>query len=199
MRNQQSIMTNISELKRDGIGSPIQLRIIRNGNMTCIGTKPGFSGDAIQILGQHTSKAYIESVFNVSDCYTVSEYNCPELDKHQKVLESDLYIDVRLSSVIKPLSDTMTIPTTWFCFASKSQLAELGEHPPYFLDLIEMLSKIRDCTKHDGQPYVLLIPTDSIGNEIPINIWKECITNPAKFNCSLLAPSPAITIVAVTN
>ncbi|CAH1421337.1 unnamed protein product [Lactuca virosa] len=156
-------------------------------------------GDAIQILGHHTNQAYIESVLNVLDCYTLSEYNCPELDKHQKVLENDFYIDVGLSSVIKPLANTMTIPTTWFRFASKSQLAELGEHPPYFPDSIGMLSKIRDCTKTYGQPYVLLILTDDSGNEIRINIWKECITNPTKFNRSLLTPSPAMTVVAVTN
>nr|KAJ0201657.1 hypothetical protein LSAT_V11C600324730 [Lactuca sativa] len=85
-------------------------------------------GDAIQILGQRTNQSYIESILNVSECYTISEYSCPELDKYQKVLENDFYINIGLSSVIKPLANTITIPTTWFRFASKSQLTELGEH-----------------------------------------------------------------------
>nr|KAJ0190099.1 hypothetical protein LSAT_V11C800434990 [Lactuca sativa] len=157
------------------------------------------SGDAIQILGQRTNQSYIESVLNVSECYTISEYNCPELDKYQKVLENDFYIDVGLNCVIKPLANTIIIPATWFRFASKSQLTELGEHPPYYPDFIGMLSKIRDCTKHDGQPYVLLILTDDRGNEVPINLWKECFTNPIKFNRSLITPPPTMTVVAVTN
>ncbi|CAI9290401.1 unnamed protein product [Lactuca saligna] len=54
-------------------------------------------------------------------------------------------------------------------------------------------------TKHDGQPYVLLILTDDRGSEVPINLWKECFTNPMKFNWSLITPPPAMTVVAVTN
>lgn len=38
-----------------------------------------------------------------------------------------------------------------------------------------------------------------IGDKIAINLWKESITNPTKFNHSLLAPPPAMTVVAVTN
>ncbi|CAH1444105.1 unnamed protein product [Lactuca virosa] len=197
-------MASISELKHDGIGSPIDLRIIRKWRHDVRLHETWFVGvdrfgDAIQILRQRTSQDYIESVLNVSNCYTISDYSCPELDKYQKVLENDFYIDVGLSSVIKPIPNTITIPTTSFRFVSKPQLLELGEHPPYYPDFIGMLSKIRDCTKHDGQPYVLIILTDSSGDEIPINLWKECITNPTKFNRSLLAPPPAMTVVAVTN
>ncbi|CAI9281552.1 unnamed protein product [Lactuca saligna] len=156
-------------------------------------------GDAIQILGQRTNHAYIESILNLSDYYNIPEYNCPELDKHKKVLENDFYIDVGLNFVTKPLPDTITIPTCWFHFTSKEQLTQLGENALYFPDFIEMLSKIINYTKHDGQPYVLVILTYSSGNEIPINLWKECLTNPIKFIHSLLPPSPAMTIVVVTN
>nr|KAJ0186955.1 hypothetical protein LSAT_V11C900467740 [Lactuca sativa] len=156
-------------------------------------------GDAIQILGQRTNQAYIESKLNVSNCYTISDYNCPELDRHQKVLENTFYIDVGLSSTISPLPDTVTIPTTWFRFVSKPQLIDLGENPPYFPDFIGVLSKIRDCTKQDGQSFILLILMDDSGNEIAINLWKECITVPTKFDRSLPIPLPTITVVAVTN
>lgn len=101
-----------------------------NQNLNHIISLP--QGDAIHILGQRTNQSYIESILNVSKCYTISECNCPELDKYQKVLENDFYIDVGLNSVIKPLANTITIPATWFRFASKSQLTELGEHPPYY-------------------------------------------------------------------
>ncbi|CAI9269283.1 unnamed protein product [Lactuca saligna] len=84
------------------------------------------------ILGQRTNQAYIESIMNVSNYYTISEYSCPELDRHQKVIENTFYIDVGLSSIISPLPDTVTIPTTWFRFVSKPQLIGLGENPPYF-------------------------------------------------------------------
>ena len=62
----------------------------------------------------------------------ISEYSCPELDRHQKVLENDIYIEVGLISVIKPLPDTMTIPKHWFQFVTKSHLMELGEKTPYY-------------------------------------------------------------------
>ncbi|CAH1418756.1 unnamed protein product [Lactuca virosa] len=197
-------MASIAELKRDGIGSPIDLRIIRKWRHDVRRHETWFVGVDRFVRRCDTDprtadKYYIESVLNVSDCYTISDYNCPELDKYQKVLENDFYIDVGLSSVIKPIPDTITIPTTWFRFVSKPQLLELGEHPPCYPDFIGMLSKIRDCTKHDGQPYVLIILTDSSGDEIPINLWRECITNATKFNRSLLAPPPAMTVVAVTN
>lgn len=89
-------------------------------------------GDTIQILGQRTNQSYIESVLNVSECYVISDYNCPQLDKYQKFLENDFYIDVVLMSVIQPILDTMTIPKTWYRFVSKSRLVELGETPPYY-------------------------------------------------------------------
>ncbi|CAI9263566.1 unnamed protein product [Lactuca saligna] len=46
---------------------------------------------------------------------------------------------------------------------------------------------------------ILLILMDDSGNEIAINLWKECITVPTKFDRSLLIPLPAITVVVVTN
>ncbi|CAI9281028.1 unnamed protein product [Lactuca saligna] len=201
--NEQRRITSIYELKRDVIGSAIELRIVQKWRHDVRRYETWFLGvdrfgDAIQILGQRTNQSYIESVVNVSECYTISEYSCPELDKYQKVLENDFYIDVGLSSVIKPLANTITIPTTWFCFASKSQLAKLGEHLPYYPYFIGMLSKIRDYTKHDGQPYVLIL-TDDRGNEVPINLWKECFTNPMKLNRILITPPPAMIVVAVTN
>ncbi|CAI9259629.1 unnamed protein product [Lactuca saligna] len=55
-------------------------------------------GDAIQILGQRTNQSYIESVLNVLECYTISDYSCPKLEKYQKFLENDFYIDVGLMS-----------------------------------------------------------------------------------------------------
>ncbi|CAI9264105.1 unnamed protein product [Lactuca saligna] len=193
-------MTSISELKRDGIGSPIELRIIRKWRHDVRRYETWFLGVDRFILGQRTNQSYIESVLNVSECYTISKYSCPELDKYQKVLENNFYKDVGLSSVIKPLANTITIPATWFRFASKSQLTELGEHPSYYLDFIGMVSKIRDCTKHDGQPTGDKIISESFrGNEVPINIWKECFTNPMKFSRSLIIPPPAMTVVAVTN
>ncbi|CAI9285360.1 unnamed protein product [Lactuca saligna] len=197
-------MTSISKLKCDGIGSPIELRIVCKWKHDVRRYETWFIrvdrfGDAIQILGQRTNQSYIESVLNVSECYTISKYSCPKLHKYQKVLENDFYIDVGLSSIIKPLPNTITIPATWFRFASKSQLTEPGEHPPYDPDFVGMLSKIRDSTKHVGQPYVLLILTDDRGNEVLINLWKECFTNPRKFNRSLITPPPAMTVVAVTN
>lgn len=88
-------------------------------------------GDAIQILGQRTNQGYIESVLNLSNCYTISEYTCPRLDDYQKVLENDIYMDVGIASVIQPIPDTITIPSAWFRFVSKTQLMEFGENPPF--------------------------------------------------------------------
>nr|KAJ0193861.1 hypothetical protein LSAT_V11C800447680 [Lactuca sativa] len=88
--------------------------------------------ESIQILGQRTNQDYIESVLHISNCYIIAEYSCPQLDKYQKVLESNFYIDVGLVSVIRPLLDTVTIPTNWFRFVSKEQLLELREQPPYY-------------------------------------------------------------------
>ncbi|CAH1429433.1 unnamed protein product [Lactuca virosa] len=83
----------------------------------------------------------------------------------------------------------MTIPKHWFRFVTKSHLMELGEKPPYY----------PDCRRQNDEPYVFLLLTDSICNELPIDLWNECITVPTKFNRDLLMPLPAITVVAVTN
>ena len=34
--------------------------------------------------------------------------------------------------IIQPIPDTATIPKSWFCFVSKSQLIDLGEKPTYY-------------------------------------------------------------------
>lgn len=68
--------------------------------------------DAIQILGQRTNQTYIESVFNVSECYIISDYSCPQLDKYQKVLENDFYSDVGMKSIIQRIPYTITVPIT---------------------------------------------------------------------------------------
>ncbi|CAH1435394.1 unnamed protein product [Lactuca virosa] len=105
-----------------------------------------------------------------------------------------------------------------FWFAERnithSTLLELGEHPPYlpvcihiFLhfctfyhkDFIGVLTKIRNCTKKNGAPFVLLVLTDESGDELAINLWKECTISPEKFNLEQLIPPPATTVVAVTN
>lgn len=41
-------------------------------------------------------------------------------------------MDVGLISIIVPLPDTVTIPATWFRFASKTDLLNLGENPSYY-------------------------------------------------------------------
>nr|KAJ0216239.1 hypothetical protein LSAT_V11C300134760 [Lactuca sativa] len=64
--------------------------------------------DAIQILGQRTNKSYIESVLHVSQCYTISDYSCPQLDNYQKFLENEFYINVGLKSIIQPIPETTT-------------------------------------------------------------------------------------------
>ncbi|CAI9298045.1 unnamed protein product [Lactuca saligna] len=156
-------------------------------------------GGAIQILGQRTNQSYIESVLNVLECYTISNYSCPKLDKYQKFLENDFYIDVGLMFVIQNILDTLTIPKTWFRFVTDQNLIDLGETPPYYPDYIGVLSKIRDCTKVGWESYVLLILTAQSGSEIAINLWKDCIGNPQKFNRDSLHPPPATTVVAVTN
>ncbi|CAH1451207.1 unnamed protein product [Lactuca virosa] len=125
-------------------------------------------------------------------------------------------------SVIQPIPDTITIPQTWFRFVSKSHLIELGETPPYypgthhttpshyipvpytvtFTSIQTTLAFYRrsaNCTKASGESFVLLILTDESGSELAINLWKECISNPQKFNHVSLHPPPATTVVAVTN
>ncbi|CAH1428184.1 unnamed protein product [Lactuca virosa] len=159
------MMTSISELKAEGIGGPLQVRILRKWKHDVRQYETWYLavdrfGDAIQILGQRTNQSYIESIFNVSECYVISDYSCPALDKYQKVLENDIYIDVGLKSIIQPIPDTTTIPKNLFRFVSKSHLIELGETPPYYPDFIGVLSKIRDCTKTNKEPFVLLILTD---------------------------------------
>ncbi|CAI9280037.1 unnamed protein product [Lactuca saligna] len=104
-------------------------------------------GDAIQILGQRTNQSYIESLLNVSGCYTISDYSCPKLDKYQKFLKNDFYIDVGLISVIEPIPAILTIPKTWFRFVSKSHLIELGETPPYY-----------PCTNHSSPSDLMPAP-----------------------------------------
>ncbi|CAI9283387.1 unnamed protein product [Lactuca saligna] len=130
-------MMIISELKVEGIGGPLQVRILRKWKHDIRQYETWYLvvnkyADAIQILGQRTNQTYIESVFNVTQCYIISDYSCPKLDRYQKVLENDIYIDVGLKSSIQRIPDTITIPKTWFCFVSKSQLIELGEAPPYY-------------------------------------------------------------------
>ncbi|CAH1421159.1 unnamed protein product [Lactuca virosa] len=195
-------MTSISDLKTDGIGGPLQVRILRKWKHDVRQYETWYLAvdrfaDAIQILRQRTNQSYIESVLHVSQCYTISDYSCPQLDNYQKFLENEFYIDVGLKSIIQRIPDTITIPKTWFRFVSKSHLINLGERPPYYPDYIGVLSKIRDCTKASGESFVLLILTDE--SELAINLWKECITNPDKFNRNSLHPPPATTVVAVTN
>ncbi|CAH1437680.1 unnamed protein product [Lactuca virosa] len=197
-------MTSISELKAEGIGGPLQVRILRKWKHDVRQYETWYLavdrfGHAIQILGQRTNQSYIESVFNVSECYIISDYSCPQLDKYQKVLENEFYIDVGLKSIIQPIPDTITVPKSWFRFVSKSNLIQLGETPPYYPDFIGVLSKIRDCTKANREPFVLLILTDESGSELAINLWKECITNPQKFNRASLDHPSTTTVVAVTN
>ncbi|CAI9259362.1 unnamed protein product [Lactuca saligna] len=96
-------MTTISELKAKGVGGPLQVRILRKWKHDIWQYETWYLAvekyvDAIQILGQRTNQSYIESVLNVSQRYIISDYSCPELDKYQKVLENDIYIDVGLKS-----------------------------------------------------------------------------------------------------
>ncbi|CAI9291019.1 unnamed protein product [Lactuca saligna] len=194
-------MTNISDLI-GGIRGPLQVRILRKWKHDVRHYETWYLGvnkfgDAIQILGQRTNQSYIESVLNVLECYTISDYSCPKLDKYQKFLENDFYIDIGLMYVIQHIPDTIAIPKTWFRFLTKTNLIELEETPPYYPDYIGVLSKIRDCTKVGGESYVLLILTDE--SEIAINLWKDCIGNPQNFNRASLHPPPATTVVAVTN
>ncbi|CAH1436144.1 unnamed protein product [Lactuca virosa] len=56
-----------------------------------------------------------------------------------------------------------------------------------------------DCKKHNGEAFVLLILADESGNEVVINLWKECIASPEKFSRDRLIPPPATTVAAVTN
>ncbi|CAH1421449.1 unnamed protein product [Lactuca virosa] len=137
IREHKQPMTSISEQKAEGIGGPLHVRILRKWKHdvrqyeTWYLTVDRFA-DAIQILGQRTNQSYIEYVSNVSECYIISDYSCPQLDKYQKVLENDFYIDVGLKSIIQRIPDTITVPKTWFHFVSKSHLIELGEAPPYY-------------------------------------------------------------------
>ncbi|CAI9300683.1 unnamed protein product [Lactuca saligna] len=92
-------MTTIFELKAEGTGGPLQVRILRKWKHDIWQYETWYLAvdkyaDAIQILGQRTNQNYIESVFNVSECYIISDYSCPQLEKYQKVLENDFYIDV---------------------------------------------------------------------------------------------------------
>ncbi|CAI9260223.1 unnamed protein product [Lactuca saligna] len=177
-------MTSISDRKADGIDSPLQVRILRKWkhNVPCYETW----GDAIQILGQRTNQSYIESVLNVLECYTISDYSCPKLDKYQKFLENDFYIDVGLMSAIQHIPDTLTIHKTWFRFVTKPNLIDLLETPPNYPVLLYGTN-----TRHKFECIS--------GSEIAINLWKDCIGNPQKFNHYSLHPPPATTVVAVTN
>ncbi|CAI9263281.1 unnamed protein product [Lactuca saligna] len=197
-------MTNISDLKYACEGGALQVRILHKW-------KPQYRryetwylgvdkyGDAIQILGQRTNQGYIESIFHISNCYTISEYTCPYLDEYQKVLENEIYMDVGLISIIVPLPDTVTILATWFRFASKTDLLNLGENPSYYPDFIGVLKKMRNCTKRNGEEFVLLILADESGDEIAISLRKECIDVREKFRLEELATPPATTVVAITN
>ncbi|CAH1424176.1 unnamed protein product [Lactuca virosa] len=195
-------MTSISELKYACVGDAIQVRILRRWKPQYRRHETWFLdvdkfGDAIQILGQRTNQGYIESVLNLSNCYTISEYTCPRLDDYQKVLENDIYMDVGIASVIQPIPDTITIPSAWFRFVSKTQLMEFGENPPFCPDFIGILTKVRDCKKRNGECFVFIVLTDE--GELAVNLWKECIDVPEKFNRQQLMPPPATTVVAVTN
>ncbi|KAL7588139.1 hypothetical protein Lser_V15G39993 [Lactuca serriola] len=199
-----SIMTNISDLKYACEGGPLQVRILRKWKSDYRRYETWYLavdkyGDAIQILGQRSNQGYIELVLHIHNCYTISEYTCPYLAEYQKILENEIYIDVGLASVIVPFPDTITIPTTWFRFVSKTDLIDLGENPAYYPDFIGVLKKIRNCTKADREEFVLVVLADESGDEIAISLWKECINVPEKFKREQLAPPPATTIVAVTN
>ncbi|CAH1446092.1 unnamed protein product [Lactuca virosa] len=197
-------MTNISDLKYACEGGPLQVRILRKWKSDYRRYETWYLavdryGDAIQILGQRSNQGYIESVLHIHNCYTISEYTCPYLAEYQKILENEIYIDVGLASVIVPFPDTITIPTTWFRFVSKTDLIDLGENPPYYPDFIGVLKKIRNCTKADREEFILVILADESGDETAISLWKECINVPEKLKREQLAPPPATTIVAITN
>ncbi|CAI9297688.1 unnamed protein product [Lactuca saligna] len=165
-------MTTISELKAEGIGGPLQVRILRKWKHDIRQYETWYLAvdkyaDAIQILGQRTNQNFIESVFNVTQCYIISDYSFPELDRYQKTLK-----------VVNPHNSLCNYLQT---------------------DFISVLSKIRDCTKANGEPFVLLILSDESGSELTINLWKECITNTQKFDRASLNHLSATTVVAVTN
>nr|KAJ0217730.1 hypothetical protein LSAT_V11C300147960 [Lactuca sativa] len=86
-----------------------------------------------------------------------------------------------------------------------SCLIELGETPPYYPDYIDVFSKIRDCTKANGESFVLLILTDesyltptTIPNLLVV-VNFQSIYGKNKFNRSSLQLPPTTTVVAVTN
>ncbi|CAH1446305.1 unnamed protein product [Lactuca virosa] len=197
-------MTAISELKYGCIGGPLQVRILRKWKPDNRRHETWYLavdkfGDAIQILGQRTNQGYIESILTISDCFTIDEYTCPLLDQYQKMLEQDFYIDVGIASTIQPMPNTSILPTSWFRFLPKKQILELGENPPYCPDFIGVITKVKDCNKKDGEPFLLLVLADENGDELAINLWKECTKCPEKFDRQKLLPLPVTTVVAVTN
>ncbi|CAI9283145.1 unnamed protein product [Lactuca saligna] len=172
-------MNTISDLTYGCAGNPLQIRILRKWKPQFRRHETWFlgvdkNGDAIQILGQRTNQSFIESIFTVSNCYTLSHYNCPNLDEYQKIVENNIYVDVGLASAIERIPDTVTIPRTWFRFVSEPGLNDFAENPPYLPDFIGLLSRLRECKK-------------------------ECIDEPEKFNREELASPPTATIVVVTS
>ncbi|CAH1430911.1 unnamed protein product [Lactuca virosa] len=83
------------------------------------------------------------------------------------MLEQDFYIDVGIASIIQPIPDTSILPTSWFRFLPKTQILELGETPPYCPDFIGVITKIKDCIKKDGEPFVLLVLADRKMYQMP--------------------------------
>ncbi|CAH1446867.1 unnamed protein product [Lactuca virosa] len=152
-------MTSISELKAEGVGGPLQVRILRKW--------------------KHDVRQY-ETWYLAVDRF---------LDKYQKVLENEFYIDVGLKSIIQPIPDTITVPKSWFRFVSKLNLIQLGETPPYYPDFIGVLSKIRDCTKANREPFVLLILTDERMNNQSTKI-QPCLPRSPIYNNGCCSNKP---------
>nr|KAJ0223746.1 hypothetical protein LSAT_V11C200088840 [Lactuca sativa] len=197
-------MNTISDLTYRYAGNPLQIWILRKWKPQFRRHETRFLGvdknrDAIQILGQRTNQSYIKSIFTVSNCYTLSCYNCPNLDEYQKILENNIYVDFGLASAIERIPHTVTIPRMWFRFVSKTALNDFAENPPYLRDFIGLLSRLRECKKRDGESFVVLVLTDASGDELAINLWKECIDEPEKFNLEELAPPLTTTIAVVTS
>ncbi|CAI9287697.1 unnamed protein product [Lactuca saligna] len=81
--------TTIVELGYEAPGTKLEVRVVHTWMPQIRTYETWFlavnkHGDAIQILGHNKDRGYIQSVFKLSKCYTISKYARGELDSFQE-------------------------------------------------------------------------------------------------------------------
>ncbi|CAI9303567.1 unnamed protein product [Lactuca saligna] len=199
-----SYMDRISNLQFGSPGNSLEIRVLRKWTLQFRKDETWFividkHGDTIQLLAQKTNQGCIETSLVVSRCYRIKDYTCTEPDKYQKVLNYPVHMNIGEASTIEEIPNHNALPLTWFSFSPRSHFQIIAdknlEHP----DFIGVLIDMKDRTKKNKEPFIVITLTDENAEEITILLWKECIDMPGKFNRNALTSNSNTVVLAFTN